>query len=36
MQSNKRVLFYLVDGAHSEVLPELIAKGELTQHKTNN
>nr|WP_067054658.1 alkaline phosphatase family protein [Mucilaginibacter sp. L294] len=33
MQSNKRVLFYLVDGAHSEVLPELIAKGELPNIK---
>jgi arylsulfatase A-like enzyme len=33
MQRKKRVLFYLVDGAHSEVLPELIAKGLLPNIK---
>lgn len=33
MQNRKRTLFYLVDGAHSEVLPELIAKGELPNIK---
>ncbi|HEK22010.1 MULTISPECIES: alkaline phosphatase family protein [unclassified Mucilaginibacter] len=29
MQSKKRVLFYLVDGAHAEVLPELLEQGHL-------
>ncbi len=29
MNKKKRTLFYLVDGAHAEVLPELISKGEL-------
>lgn len=30
MQSKKRVLFYLVDGAHAEVLPELLEQGHLS------
>jgi arylsulfatase A-like enzyme len=33
MQSKKRVLFYLVDGAHIEVLPELIEQGHLPNIK---
>jgi arylsulfatase A-like enzyme len=33
MQNKKRVLFYLVDGAHIEVLPELIEKGLLPNIK---
>ncbi|MXV14604.1 alkaline phosphatase family protein [Hufsiella ginkgonis] len=33
MQGKKRVLFYLVDGAHSEVLPELLEKGLLPNIK---
>jgi arylsulfatase A-like enzyme len=33
MQNKKRVLFYLVDGAHSEVLPELLAQGILPNIK---
>lgn len=33
MHSKKRVLFYLVDGAHSEVLPELIEQGLLPNIK---
>ncbi|MFD0794361.1 alkaline phosphatase family protein [Mucilaginibacter litoreus] len=33
MQSKKRVLFYLVDGAHAEVLPELIEQGHLPNIK---
>lgn len=32
-QSKKRTLFYLVDGAHSEVLPELITNGKLPHIK---
>ena len=32
-KARKRTLFYLVDGAHSEVLPELIAQGRLPNIK---
>ncbi|GAA4904398.1 alkaline phosphatase family protein [Mucilaginibacter defluvii] len=33
MHNKKRVLFYLVDGAHSEIMPELIANGTLPNIK---
>lgn len=33
MKGKKRVLFYLVDGAHIDVLSELISKGELLNMK---
>jgi arylsulfatase A-like enzyme len=33
MTKRKRVLFYLVDGAHVEVLPELIKRGDLPHIK---
>jgi hypothetical protein len=33
MSRKKRVLFYLVDGAHSEVMPDLISQGQLPNIK---